>query len=166
MELRWHENSISWAGVWRWLVGCGPEPRVIRRRSTSRSEKPSWACCCRRCRTEWRTDWGSKERQPGSRWRYWGRGGAADEGTAQACRGSVARKTWKEPRQDSRLCRWQNRSLDRICSCCSGLPAARGSPSFSYSWVGLCISAAKGRSIKKILTVNRWIKTNSLKEIT
>lgn len=37
-----------------WSVSVRLEPRVIRRKSTSRSEKPSAACCCRhcRCRTE------------------------------------------------------------------------------------------------------------------
>ena len=151
MELRWHENSISWAGFWRWLVRFGPEPRVIRRRSTSRSGRPSGACCrrCLRYRTEWRTGSGSWGRRPGSRWRYWGRGGAAGAGTAQACRGSAATRTWTGPRRDFRLCRWRSRSRDRTCSRWSGLPAARGSPSSSYSWVGLCTWAAEGRSVRE-----------------
>lgn len=147
MELHWHENSISWAGVWRWLVRSGPEPRVIRRRSTSRSEKPSWAWC-RRWRTGCMTGSGSKGRRwQGSRSRYWGRGGAEGAGTERACRGSAATRTWTEPPRDFRLCRWQSRSLVRICSCCSGLPAARGSPSSSYSWVGLGTWGAAVRSV-------------------
>lgn len=161
MELRWHENSISWAGVWRWLVRSGPRPRVIRKRSTSRSEKPSGVCrrCCRcRCRTEWRTGWGleggrrrRRRRRLGSRWRYWGRGVAAGAGTERACRGSAATRTWTEPPRDSRLCRWQSRSLGRICSCCFGLPAPRGSPSASYNWVGLGTSGATDRSVIAII---------------
>lgn len=40
-------SGVGWSG-------SGPESRVIRRRSTSRSEKPFGACCrrYRRCRTE------------------------------------------------------------------------------------------------------------------
>lgn len=146
MELRWHGNGISSAGVWRWLVRWVPELSVIRRRSTSRSVTPS-GVCCRCCLTAWMAGWGSRGRQPGSRWRYWGLGEAVDAVIVRAYRGSVARRTWTEPRRDFRLCRWQSRFPDRIGSCCSGLPAARGSPSFSYSWVGPDISAAKGRSI-------------------
>lgn len=142
MELRWHgEGRYQLSGCLALAapVRLSPEPRVIPK---SRSGKPFWVCCrCRTARRICRESTGPPP--PGSRLRCSGPG---VEETAQACRDSVVMMTWREPPRDFRLCRWPNRSRDRICTCCSDPPAARDSPWSSCSWVGLCISEAVGRS--------------------
>lgn len=145
LELRWHGNNIVAERV-SGVGWSGSVTRVIRKRSTSRLEKPS-AVCLRWGRTAGRPAPGSEARSLGSRWRCWRvRAGAAGAGTARACRGSAATRTWTEPRRDFRLCRWRSRSPARTGSRCSVRPAARGSPSASYSSDGLGTSAATDRS--------------------
>lgn len=150
MERKRERLDMNYAGTERILVeqesgvGCSgpvrfsPEPRVIPK---SRSAKPFWVC--HSCRTAWMICRGSMVPPPGSRLRYLGPEVA---GIAQACRGSVVMMTLREPPRDFRLCRWRNRSRDRIYSCCSDPPAARGSPSSSCSLVALYILVVEGRS--------------------